>query len=58
MKKRTFLSLLSAGIASPVLAPLTAWADKQNLTNWAGNLTYGTDRVHEMLIDRADSSPS
>jgi xylitol oxidase len=47
MKKRTFLNLLSAGIAGPVLAPLTAWADKEKLTNWAGNLTYGTDRVHE-----------
>jgi xylitol oxidase len=31
----------------PVLAPLSAWADKQKLTNWAGNLTYHTDRLHE-----------
>jgi alditol oxidase len=40
MKKRTFLNLLA-------VAPFTAWADKQKLTNWSGNLTYGTDHVHE-----------
>jgi xylitol oxidase len=45
--KRTFLQLLSAAIASPVIAPLCSWAEKQKLTNWAGNLTYGTDRLHE-----------
>jgi xylitol oxidase len=47
VNKRTFLNLFSAAIASPVLAPLSAWADKQKLTNWAGNLTYHTDRLHE-----------
>lgn len=31
-------------LASPVLAPLVA---KAKLTNWAGNLTYSTDRVHD-----------
>ncbi len=40
MKKRTFLKLVSA-------APFSAWADKQAMTNWAGNITYGTDRVDE-----------
>jgi len=45
--KRTFLQLLSAAIASPVMAPLCSWAEKQKLTNWAGNVTYGTDRLHE-----------
>jgi xylitol oxidase len=24
-----------------------AWMAKQKLTNWAGNLTYGTDRLRE-----------
>ena len=47
MNKRTFLNLLSATLASPVMGPLTAWAEKQKLTNWAGNLTYGTDRLDE-----------
>jgi xylitol oxidase len=47
VNKRTFLNLLSAAITSPVLAPLFAWADKQKLTNWAGNLTYSTSRLHE-----------
>ena len=47
MNKRTFLNLLSTAIASAVVAPLSAWADKQKLTNWAGNLTYSTDHLHE-----------
>jgi len=34
-------------MAAPVIAPLCSWAEKQRLTNWAGNLTYGTDRVNE-----------
>ena len=45
--KRTFLNLLAAVCAAPVIAPLLAWAAKTKLTNWAGNLTYGTDRVHQ-----------
>jgi xylitol oxidase len=47
VNKRTFLNLLSATIASPVVTPLSTWAAKQKLTNWAGNLTYSTDQVHE-----------
>jgi xylitol oxidase len=47
MDKRTFLNLLSGAIASPVLAPLAAGMSKQNLTNWAGNLVYSTDRLSE-----------
>ncbi len=47
MIKRTFLQLLSVAVASRIIAPLCSWADKQKLTNWAGNLTYGTDRVRE-----------
>jgi alditol oxidase len=47
MNKRTFLNLLSAAAASPAAAPLAAWMETQKLTNWAGNLTYGTDRLRE-----------
>jgi len=45
MNKRTFLKLLSAPFARSVIAPLPAWAGKQKLTNWAGNLSYSTDRL-------------
>ncbi len=31
--------------AAPLVA--RAMAEKQKLTNWAGNLTYGTDRLHD-----------
>jgi alditol oxidase len=47
MTKRTLLKLLSANCASPVIAPITAWMAKQKPTNWAGNLTYSTDRLRE-----------
>ena len=47
MNKRTFLNLLSAAIASPLIAALSAWAAKPKLTNWAGNLSYSTDHLHE-----------
>jgi xylitol oxidase len=48
VNKRTFLNLLSTALTSPVLAPIAAWAGKQKLTNWAGNLTYSTSRLHEV----------
>jgi len=44
MNKRTFLKGLSATVASSVLSPLAA---QQKLTNWAGNLSYSTDRLRE-----------
>jgi xylitol oxidase len=47
VNKRTFLNLLSAAIASPLIAALSAWAAKPKLTNWAGNLSYSTDHLHE-----------
>src|SRR5882757_2481750 len=47
MNRRTFVNLLSAAMASPVIAPLSAWMARQKLTNWAGNLSYSTDRVNE-----------
>jgi xylitol oxidase len=47
MNKRTFLNLLSAAIGSPFIGALSAGAAKSKLTNWAGNLSYSTDRLHE-----------
>src|ERR1700683_5417291 len=47
MNKRTFLTMLSTAFASPAAAPLSAWMAKQKLTNWAGNITYSTDRLQE-----------
>jgi xylitol oxidase len=47
VNKRTFLNLLSTTIASPVIGSLSAWADEQKLTNWAGNVTYSTQRLRE-----------
>src|SRR5579862_4796198 len=47
MHKRTFLNLLSAAVASRAMARLSASTVKQKLTNWAGNLSYSTDRLTE-----------
>jgi xylitol oxidase len=46
MKKRTFLKLGSAAIASPVLGPLLAWAVPEKLKNWAGNIEYSTENLY------------
>ena len=46
VNKRTFIKLFAAMIASPVISPLFAWASGNKLTNWAGNLEYGTDRLY------------
>jgi len=46
MNKRTFIRLFSAMMASPVISPLLARATKDKLSNWAGNLEYGTDRLY------------
>ena len=48
MNKRTFLKMLSTTFGSPIVPPLSAWVAKQKLTNWAGNLSYSTDRLHEV----------
>ncbi len=45
LNKRSFIRLCSAAAASPLLSPLFAWASEK-LTNWAGNLAYGTDRLY------------
>jgi alditol oxidase len=43
VQKRTFLQILSAVIANCVAVPLLKAQEK--IKNWAGNLTYGTDRL-------------
>ena len=47
MHKRTLLKLLSTTLASPLIEPLSAWMANEKLTNWAGNVTYATDRLRE-----------
>src|ERR1700730_13768196 len=45
MKKRTFLKLFAAALASPPVMRLLAWAGQEKLRNWAGNIEYSTDRL-------------
>lgn len=44
MDKRTFLQLCSATVATRFLAGLLGRSPDTKLTNWAGNLEYGTDK--------------
>jgi alditol oxidase len=46
VQKRTFLKLSSAMLTAPALAPLSRLLPSEKLTNWAGNYTYSTDRLH------------
>jgi xylitol oxidase len=45
MNKRKFLKMIAAMTASPAISPLLAWAAENRLSNWAGNLEYGTNQV-------------
>jgi len=46
MNKRTFLKLSSALAAAPLIPPfLQQMQNQQPITNWAGNLTYGTTNI-------------
>ena len=45
MNKRTFMKLFAVLLASPFFSPLLSWAGDK-LKNWAGNLTYSTDRLY------------
>ncbi|HLI94295.1 MAG TPA: hypothetical protein VKU83_11815, partial [Puia sp.] len=45
MKKRTFIKLSSVMMAGTALTPLVDLGQGGELTNWAGNITYGTTRV-------------
>ena len=46
MKKRAFLKLFSAAMATPVLGPLLTWASPEKLKNWAGNFEYSTENLY------------
>jgi len=46
VNKRSFLKIFSAMAAARVLSPLLSFARMEKLKNWAGNLAYGTDRLH------------
>jgi xylitol oxidase len=45
MKRKTFLQLSAALMATPMISPLESWSQQERLKNWAGNLTYSTDKV-------------
>ncbi|MGZ3874807.1 MAG: hypothetical protein ACXVJD_17945, partial [Mucilaginibacter sp.] len=45
MKRKTFIQLSSTLMATPLLSPLTGWAQAPRLKNWAGNLSYSTLQV-------------
>jgi xylitol oxidase len=45
MDKRSFLKLLSAMMAAPVVAPLVNATPDEKLKNWAGNFEFSTERV-------------
>lgn len=47
MKKRTFIKTSSALIGGSVLSPLASWQPNDKLKNWAGNLEYSTNRLHQ-----------
>lgn len=47
VNKRTFLRLFSSAIATPFVDRISTMFAAEPLTNWAGNITYSTDRVHE-----------
>jgi xylitol oxidase len=46
MDKRSFLKILSAMMAGPVVSPLFARLPDSKLTNWAGNLEYSTGNLY------------
>ena len=46
MKKRTFIKLSSAMMASPILSRLVGAMPDDKLKNWAGNLEYGTEQLY------------
>src|SRR6201996_4087463 len=45
MKRKTFIQLSTTLMATPLLSPLSSWAQAPRLQNWAGNLTYSTGNV-------------
>lgn len=47
MKKRTFLKLSSAILTTAAIAPLQSCEQKPSRYNWAGNIRYLSDDLHE-----------
>jgi xylitol oxidase len=45
MRRKTFIKLGTTLMATPLLSPLSGWAQAPRLKNWAGNFTYSTDNV-------------
>jgi xylitol oxidase len=45
MNKRTFIKLFAGAFASCPVMRMLAWAGRERLRNWAGNVEYSTDRV-------------
>jgi alditol oxidase len=48
MNKRTFLKLCTASATGGLFSPLLAWAAGEKLTNWSGNIDYGTDKLQSV----------
>jgi hypothetical protein len=46
MNKKSFIKLLSAIMAGPVVSPLFARLPETKLKNWAGNFEYSTDSLY------------
>jgi len=45
MKRKTFIQLSTTLMATPLISPLSGWAQTPRLKNWAGNLSYSTAQV-------------
>ncbi|MEO6330153.1 MAG: FAD-binding protein [Ginsengibacter sp.] len=45
MKRKTFLKLSSALMATRSISPIQNWSQQKKLKNWSGNLEYSTDNV-------------
>ena len=46
MNKRTLIKRFAALLANPIISPLFAWTSGNKLTNWAGNIEYGTESLY------------
>src|SRR4029079_16114202 len=46
MKRKTFIQMGSLFAASPLLPSLSDYPFQDRLQNWAGNITYSTNRVY------------
>ncbi|MEJ7682452.1 MAG: FAD-binding protein [Segetibacter sp.] len=46
-EKRTFIKVSSVLATGSVLSPLVSWQPGDKLKNWAGNIEYSTDQLHQ-----------